>query len=37
MEIFFNKNKALEEACKETRVKEYIKKYMRNIKTKNLC
>lgn len=31
MEIFFNKNKALEEACKETRVKEYIKKYIKEL------
>lgn len=31
MENFFNKNKTLEEAYKETRVKEYINKYIKEL------
>ena len=31
MQKFFNKNKTLEEAYKELRVKEYIKKYIKEL------
>ncbi|MBR5305132.1 MAG: hypothetical protein IKU37_09930 [Candidatus Gastranaerophilales bacterium] len=31
MEIFFNKNKTLEDTYKKTRVKEYINKYIKEL------